>query len=154
MRDDSHPPQRLAGDRDVVALHKGECSSTPNAEHREIGGHQLRGTTLADGHRILVSDDEQAAGGVERERPRRKAACVDILDERGLAGRLVDPEDSDLVAPARRRAAVADIDELSTRMHVDRAGRLPWSDTTSVRQRACAERRCRLEPYVAPPIHL
>ena len=138
----------------VVALHEGECSVTPNAKHREIGGDERHRPALADGHRVLVADDEQAAGGVEREGPWCEAACVDVLDERRLACRLVDPEDRDFVEPARRRAPVADIDELPTRMHVDRADRLPWSDTTSVRQRACAERRRRLEPVVTPPVRL
>src|SRR5262245_44620464 len=100
-----------------MALHEVEHAVAADAEQREIGGNDRRRVALADRRGALIADNEQATRGIEGKGPRREAVCIGILNERGLAGRLVDPEHRDLVPPAGRwRTAVADVDEPSAGM--------------------------------------
>ena len=81
--DDAHPPQRLAPDRDVMALHEGEGAIAADAEHGEIGGNRGRRAAVADRHGALIADNEQATRRIEGEGPRRETARVDVWMSEG-----------------------------------------------------------------------
>ena len=70
-RDDAHPPERLASDRDVMALHEVERAIAGDAKHCEIGGNHGRRVAVAAWYGALIAHNEQAPGGSEGNGPRR-----------------------------------------------------------------------------------
>ncbi len=99
--------------------------------------------------------DQQAAARIDAEGAQFDAVAVGVLDQRRLAGVLIDGEDRDVVFAAdhRRfafetrtvRCAVGQIDEFAVGMHMDRAGGLPHR-RLRVRQRVFDEHRLAPKP--------
>src|SRR5207237_3186210 len=84
----------------------------------------------------------------------RESLRVHVLDGRRLAAFLIDAEHRDVVRPVRRRAAIADVDELAIRVNVNGAGRLPGDLTAAIRKRALAEDRFGAQPVGCPSEHI
>src|SRR5689334_1266682 len=148
--DESRPPQRLATNRQLVALREVEHPVAADSEHREIGRHGVSRDRL----RRLVADDEHAAARIDGKRARRESMRVDVLNERRLAGLLIDPEYGDVVRSSRCRTAIGDVDELSVRMHVKRARSLPRLDAGAVGERGLVEQRFRGQRALVYAEHL
>src|SRR5579862_1740126 len=135
QRHDSHPEHILCAYVQVVLAREIELAVALYAEDGKAGGDGAHSSRAAHDKLHHVGRDENLAARVESKRARVNSARVRVLDQRRLAGLLVDREHSDAVLSADehrlpleiRRAArsIRDVHILPARMHVNRPERLP-----------------------------
>src|SRR5262249_27147854 len=136
------PELGLAAHVNIVLTGKCELAIVADSEDGEAGAQRLDGSALAHRKWLDARCDHHAGGRINREGAQLDAVPVDVLDQRWLAGPLVNREHRDAVLAAREhslafeldggRRAVRLIDEPSVRVHVNGA-------------RTLAERRFRVE---------
>src|SRR5258708_21930133 len=97
QRDHAAPELVFAAHVHIVLAHEVELAVGTDAVNREAGGERLDSGAVAYREWNLARCDQHASSRIQPEGAQRNAAAVDVLDQRRLAGRLVDRERRDAV---------------------------------------------------------
>jgi hypothetical protein len=129
--DEATPKLQQAFGFNVVISDEGQIAV--GADHVGRQGRRLgpRGVAVAYRQLQQVGDHQHASGGIDREGAWMKSVRVDRMEQFGFAAGLVDREYRDAVltpggvllalALDQSAGSVADVDEPTVRMNVDRA---------------------------------